>query len=134
MSKYLERADELRKSDDKYYNCAQSVLIPFSEEAGLDEEIAYRMASGFGSGMKCGSVCGAITGGVMVLGLFGLDSSANLVHLFQSVRAAHEDHINCSDLLALNAKNGGDKAEHCDNMVFEVIRLIEEIKDKEGSN
>lgn len=62
MSKHLDEAKNLRKSQERHYNCAQSVLIPFAKEAGLDVETAYKIASGFGSGMKTGKVCGAITG------------------------------------------------------------------------
>ena len=35
----------------KGYNCAQSVVLAFHEELGLDEETAARMASAFGGGM-----------------------------------------------------------------------------------
>lgn len=62
MSRYLDRARELREDPDVHYNCAQSVLIPFAEEAGLTAEQANAITANFGSGMKIGSVCGAITG------------------------------------------------------------------------
>ena len=52
MSIHLEKAEMLRNAKERHYNCAQSVLIPFAGEAGLDEETAYRIASGFGSDRK----------------------------------------------------------------------------------
>ena len=130
MSKYLEEAKTLRNSLDRHYNCAQSVLIPFAKEAGLDEETAYKIASGFGSGMKTGKVCGAITGGAMALGLLGLDTPDNMQVLFREIRQRHEDQTDCKDLLALNAKTGGERGPHCDNMVYEVISIVEGLANK----
>ena len=37
MSKYLERARELRAIVTPHYNCGQSVVLPFAEDAGLTE-------------------------------------------------------------------------------------------------
>jgi len=52
------------------YNCAQAVLEAFRDEAGLDEELALKIATGLGAGMgRKQEVCGAVTGGILVLGL-----------------------------------------------------------------
>lgn len=52
------------------YNCAQAVLDAFRDEAGLDEDLALKIATGLGAGMgRKQEVCGAVTGGVLVLGL-----------------------------------------------------------------
>ena len=40
------------------YNCAQSVLGAFYSENGLDVDIAFRLANGFGGGVRCGEACG----------------------------------------------------------------------------
>jgi C_GCAxxG_C_C family probable redox protein len=55
---------------DQGFGCAQSVLASFSEEFGMDNITARKIAIGFGSGMgRMGDVCGALTGGFMVIGL-----------------------------------------------------------------
>lgn len=52
------------------YACSQSVLLPFSERFGLDEEMAKLVSSTFGGGMgRLREKCGALTGAFMVLGL-----------------------------------------------------------------
>jgi C_GCAxxG_C_C family probable redox protein len=52
------------------YNCAQAVLNAFREKAGLDEDLALKIATGLGAGMgRKQEVCGAVTGGILVLGL-----------------------------------------------------------------
>jgi C_GCAxxG_C_C family probable redox protein len=51
-------------------NCAQSVLLTFSEKLGLRKEDALRIAMMFGGGMGgTGRTCGAVTGAYMVIGL-----------------------------------------------------------------
>ena len=55
MSKYIEKAKELRAITDVHYNCAQSVLVPFAKEMGMTEEQAYNLGYNFGAGMKRGS-------------------------------------------------------------------------------
>jgi C_GCAxxG_C_C family probable redox protein len=51
------------------YNCAQSVLRVLASRYGLDEDLAVRLATGFGVGMNRGETCGAVCGAIMGLGL-----------------------------------------------------------------
>ncbi len=53
----------------KTLNCAQSVLVGFSEDLNLDKITALKIAAGFGGGMGMAETCGAVTGAYMVLGL-----------------------------------------------------------------
>ena len=51
-------------------NCSQSILSSFSDEFGLNRDIALKLAIGFGGGMgRLGKTCGAVTGALMVIGL-----------------------------------------------------------------
>ena len=58
--------DKVLEFHKEGYNCAESVLKAFNEDAGLD--IPVSMASPFCSGMTVGSTCGAITGTLMAVG------------------------------------------------------------------
>ena len=52
------------------YNCAQSVVVAFSDLIGLDIQVSAKLASSFGGGMgRMREVCGAVSGMLMVLGL-----------------------------------------------------------------
>ena len=86
MSKYMDRAKELRACTSIHYNCAQSVLIPFAADAGLSEEDAFRMAANFGGGMLMGGTCGAFTGGMMALGVWGVDDKPVVQELIRTIR------------------------------------------------
>ena len=58
------------------YNCAQSVVVAFSDLTGLDESFSARLSSSFGGGMgRMREVCGAVSGMLLVAGiLYGYDS------------------------------------------------------------
>ena len=132
MSRYLEKAHALRAATDRHYNCAQSVLIPFAADAGVDDETAYRLAANFGSGMRRGSVCGAITGGLMALGLFGAEEPAVVGAFYKKLREAHNGLFDCSELLRVNQQQGGSRNEHCDGMVYECVALVEALLKQSG--
>ena len=52
------------------YGCCQSVVAAFSDLYGLDEEMAKRMAAGFGGGVgRMRMMCGAVSGLVILVGL-----------------------------------------------------------------
>lgn len=57
------------------YNCAQAVLIAFSDVTGLEDAYAARLISSFGGGMgRLREVCGAVSGMLTVAGLlYGYD-------------------------------------------------------------
>lgn len=132
MSKYLDRAKELRAITAVHYNCAQSVFLPYAETMGYTEAQAMQIAANFGAGMRIASVCGAITGGLMALGICGVDDPAAVTAYFRKLRANHEGKIDCADLLKINKEQGGEKKAHCDAMVYECVELVEELLKEYG--
>ena len=58
------------------YNCAQAVLGAFSEEIGLSEKMAMRLACPFGGGVgRLREICGACSGMLLAAGaLYGYDT------------------------------------------------------------
>ena len=71
----MEEVKHLRtEPNGRHYNCAQSLLVPFAEQVGLDKEQADKLGSFFGSGMLHGSACGALSATLMLLGMAGYDS------------------------------------------------------------
>ena len=61
------------------YNCAQSVLVAFSDLTGLDADFSAKFSSSFGGGMgRLREVCGAVSGMLMVAGLlYGYETPGN---------------------------------------------------------
>ncbi len=61
----------------KGFNCAQSVVLPFSEELKVEPTLLARGLEGFGAGMGgMELVCGALSGAVYIAGI--LNSDGNL--------------------------------------------------------
>jgi len=55
---------------EQHYNCAQSTFGPFAVYYGMDEAMAFRIATPFGGGMgHAGQICGAVSGALMAIGL-----------------------------------------------------------------
>ena len=127
MSKYLDKAKELRAIVSPHYNCAQSVIVPFAEDAGVDPDTALKMGANFGGGMRIAGTCGAITGGLMALGLFGVDDPKVVVDFINKIKSNHEGYTECRDLLRVNHEKGLEKKPHCDAMVYESVGIVEEI-------
>ena len=132
MSKYLDRAHEIRAIVEPHHNCTQSVLMSFTQSLNLDDETAYKIAVAFGGGMKSGITCGVITGGLMTLGMFGVDDPETTQKLINDFKARHNNMIDCVDLLKVNAANGGQKKPHCDALVYEMVTYVEELLKEKG--
>jgi len=127
MSKYIARAEVLRAIVTPQYNCGQSVILPFAESLGYTEETVMRFAANFGGGMKGGRLCGAVAGGAVVLGLFGLEDRAIVEEYYARLQRNHPESLDCAPLQALNEARGGVKKPHCDALVYECIRVVEEM-------
>jgi len=132
MSKYYDKAVELRAIVTPHYNCAQSVVLPFAADAGISEEVAYQVAANFGAGMKRAASCGAITGGLMALGLFGVDDVETIGAYHRTLAERHQGYMDCANLLRINKEQGKEKKPHCDAMVYECVNLVEEILRAKG--
>lgn len=70
---YGERAEQLFLAG---YNCAQAVMLAFSDLTGIPDTQAAKLASSFGGGMgRMREVCGALSGAFLALGaIYGYDS------------------------------------------------------------
>lgn len=112
MSEHSVLAKELFK---KGYSCSQSIVLAFSDETGLDPEIALKVSSSFGGGMgRLREVCGAVSGMFVVAGiLYGysdpLDRIAKAEHYerIQALAMKFKDKNNsivCRELLGLSVE------------------------------
>lgn len=101
----MEEVKYLRtEPNGRHYNCAQSLLVPFAEQVGLDKEQADKLGSFFGSGMLHGSACGALSATQMILGMAGYDSqqARQIIHDFRQRHQATD----CTTLLTLAKEQG----------------------------
>ena len=96
----MNRQEEAKKLHHEGFNCAQSVLIASRDFTGLDQEVAAKVACGFGGGVRCGEICGSITGGVMALGMVKEKPINEIVTAFTDTFRQKEGCVRCQELLA----------------------------------
>lgn len=118
-SKYGQIAEENFK---KGYNCAQAVVLAFSDLHGMDEKAAARLSSSFGGGMgRLREVCGSVSGMFLVAGiLYGYEEAKDFQgkkehyeRIQQLAKAFEEENgsIVCKELLGLNQKKDAPTPE-----------------------
>jgi C_GCAxxG_C_C family probable redox protein len=126
------------------FNCSQAVFSSYA--AGIDEETALKIASGFGGGMgRMAGTCGAVTGAFMVLGLrFGNTSPDREAKegVYEKVREfadrfkARNGSLLCRDLLScdVSTPEGYDAAKEsslfttkCPKYLRDAAEILEEI-------
>lgn len=100
----------------KGLNCSQCVLLTFSENLGLDKELALKIASGFGGGICQGEVCGAIMALNLKYGNTSAEDSKAKEKIYHLVRAFSEEFknkngsIKCNDLVGIDLKKEANRA------------------------
>ena len=129
------------------YNCAQSVLLAFAPEIGLDEVTTLKLASSFGGGMgRLREVCGAVSAMFMVAGVLKgytspIDDESKAKHykliqdLAEKFKQEH-DSIICRELLGLpegaDSPTPSKRTEQyyqerpCEDIVASAVKLINE--------
>lgn len=122
---HMEEVKELRAITEPHYNCAQSLLVPFSDVTGMTREKAMELGFLFGGGMHHGSICGTLTAAYMILGMagFGKEEAAALLRSFKEKHGSDM----CRDLLAQSAKAGIVKKQHCDGLVYEMCSCLDSL-------
>lgn len=131
------------------YNCAQSVLLAFSDLTGLDTQTAASIAGGLGGGVggSHSELCGAASGAALVLGLLypqteGSDSTAKrriyglTKEFYTRFQSRFGGLTRCGDLLRSRlqpteemtpaaVRVGADK--HCDILVVTAVEILEQM-------
>lgn len=129
------------------YNCAQSVLISFSDLLGKDEQDLKQIASGFGGGMgRLQMTCGAVTGSFMVFSQYASmhtdtdkgakELSAAMIRIFEKEYVAANGSLTCRTILGvdLNTHEGLRMAREkdlfgtvCVDAVVSAVKLTDRI-------
>lgn len=115
----MMKADKAEECFRSGFSCSQSVLSVYSEELGIDPELALQLSCGFGAGIgRTGNICGAVSGAVLVIGLkYGRvnpsdypsrDKTYALVQQFISEFKVRHGSINCTELLGYTLSNPED--------------------------
>ena len=143
----MSKAEKARKQFEKGFSCAPAVLSTYSEQFGLGEELALKIACGFGGGIgRMGKTCGAVTGAVMVIGLkHGQANAADeesrqethkLVKKFIDRFTALHGSVECRELIGYDlsssrglklARESGVFENKCHGFVYDAACILEDV-------
>lgn len=99
-------------------NCAQAVLLAFSDETGLNEATLLKLSLPFGGGMgRMRLTCGAVTGMIMAYGLIKgigttpthdekMDNYKGVQELCDKFKSLNRGTVICAELLGLKEPEG----------------------------
>jgi len=141
------KADASVEVFNKGFNCAQAVLSSHCEEYGLEDEIAKKIACGFGGGMgHSAETCGAVSGALMLIGLkYGKYRESDNESKEKTYKLANEyitnfkkeyGTINCRELIKydlgneeelIKARASGIFGELCPKLIKRSVELVEKI-------
>ena len=120
------------------YNCAQSIMMAYSDLVGVTEDMAFKIASGFEGGIaKLGKTCGTLNASVMLLSLRYGETNKDDVEKKKKKRDIirnfmlefmenHKKGINCTDILTEEeGKTYTMHSEKCVRTVSEVCDLLD---------
>ncbi len=101
----MTKGEIAKENFQKGLNCAQSVVLAFSEQIGLSEEVLKKASIGFGGGLgRQRLTCGAVSGMCMVLSLLKSDGVDRLP-IYSLIQQACADFkkevgsLSCAELL-----------------------------------
>jgi C_GCAxxG_C_C family probable redox protein len=125
----MTRSDNALAGFRSGFTCSSAVFSAFSEELGLDQVQAKKIACGFGAGIsRTGNICGAVSGAIMVIGLKhgktmqGDDAATEKTRtrVREFIREFSELHgsINCPELLGYNLSNPAEFEQARDSTLF----------------
>ena len=117
------------------YNCAQSVLLAYAENYGLEKDRALQTAVGFGGGMgRVQDVCGAISGAIITLGLASEfreeDGRPKINEVYEKVhRFINEFSARFGTTKCLNLLDGCDLTSEEGQKIFKENNMKEKCRD-----
>lgn len=122
MTNKMTRKEKAIELFEGGYNCAQAVILAFSDLTELDEKTLARLGSSFGGGMgRLREVCGAVSGMFAVAGLLygydgasgGAEKTEHYARIQQLARLFSEKNgsIICRELLGLEKKTDTPEPE-----------------------
>ena len=143
----MNRREKAMEKFKEGYNCAQAVVLAYSDLLDMDESTLAKISSSFGGGFgRMREICGSVSGMGMVLGLlYGCDDSSakeeKAAHYerVQEVSRAFEEKngsIVCRELLGLAQKHDAPtpeartneyyKKRPCAELVGDSAEILEE--------
>lgn len=120
---------------NRKYNCCQSVACAFADEAGIDPQLLFRAAEGFGLGMGCMQcTCGALSGAILLAGLMNSDgdlenpaTKASTYQLCKRLVTAFEQKAGSTVCKELKGIETGTVLHSCPDCIKDGVEIVQEV-------
>lgn len=120
---------------NRKYNCCQSVACAFADEAGIDPQLLFRAAEGFGLGMGCMQcTCGALSGAILLAGLMNsdgdLENPATKTSTYQFCKrlvTAFEQKAGSTVCKELKGIETGTVLHSCPDCIKDGVEIVQEV-------
>lgn len=120
---------------DRKYNCCQSVACAFADEAGIDPQLLFCAAEGFGLGMGCMQcTCGALSGAILLAGLVNSDGNlenpatkASTYQLCKRLVTAFEQKAGSTVCKELKGIETGTVLHSCPDCIKDGVEIVQEV-------
>jgi C_GCAxxG_C_C family probable redox protein len=125
----VTKSDDAMASYRSGFTCSAAVFSTFSDEMGLENEKAKKIACGFGGGIsRTGNICGAVSGAIMVIGLkygktvqgddIATEKTRALTREFLQEFEERHGSINCTELLGYDLSIPDEYVQARDSKLF----------------
>lgn len=149
----MKRAEMAEINFKSGLNCAQSVVLAFSDLTGMNREDLLRISAPFGGGVgRMREVCGTVSGMMMILGIVFYNAKAPTIKEKSELYAREQElasrfrkingSIICSDLLSGVTSDCSPKAEErteeyykkrpCSQLCADAAEILEEYLKEQG--
>lgn len=120
---------------NRKYNCCQSVACAFADEAGIDPQLLFCAAEGFGLGMGCMQcTCGALSGAILLAGLVNSDGNlenpatkASTYQLCKRLVTAFEQKAGSTVCQELKGIETGTVLHSCPDCIKDGVEIVQEV-------
>lgn len=120
---------------NRKYNCCQSVACAFADEAGIDPQLLFRAAEGFGLGMGCMQcTCGALSGAILLAGLMNSDgdlenpaTKTSTYQLCKRLVTAFEQKAGSTVCKELKGIETGTVLHSCPDCIKDGVEIVQEV-------
>lgn len=117
------------------FNCAQSVVLPFCDELGLDPVAVAKGMEGFGAGMGGFELtCGALSGAIYVAGILNSDgdldnpsSKRDTYNVCKHLCSCFKDNIGSNICKEIKGIESGNMLKSCNECILFGVELIEKM-------
>ena len=106
------------------YNCAQCVLVAFSDLTSMGDAEALRTAIGLGGGCGCGEICGVLSAMALVRGMLTSGAPSDKGAVYADMRKLRDEFAASFGSSVCRELKAPGAAVPCNTLIYEGIEML----------